>query len=155
MIHDLLIDGVSIQTYAVIVEDLSGVHTRAPLRGSNHVLPLRDGEVWTPKKRAAFGFSIGVAVLPFDPITDLGASTWDDTVALWTQNWRDLMDLLGDGSAPLEVTRILGLPSGTVSETCQAEVIGAIAPAMVGPAAARAVIDFLNLDGVWTEVAYS
>lgn len=152
LLHDLKVNGTSIQTYAVVVEDLGGLFTRPPLRGSNFTLPGVDGELWVAKPRAAYGFSIGVAVLPLVSTTGADETTLANAVKRWTTNWRALMTVLGDGSAPLTLTRVLSTVAGTVTETCSAEVTGSIAPTMIGPTASRAVIDFWNLSGGWTEV---
>lgn len=146
---DLLVDGQSIGDYATIVEDFSGLHASAPLRGSNHVLPLRPGALWVPKVAAAYGFSVGVAVLPVDPDDGTDPTGWDATVAQWATNWRALLALLDSTVAPLTLTRVVATTAGTAYEQCSAEVVGSIAPTMVGPTASRAVIDFLNLDGGW------
>lgn len=152
MIEDLLVNGTSIQTLCVI-EDPSGLYTSAPLRGSNYVLPGANGEVWTSKPYGAYGFSIGVAVLPVDSGGD-DPATPEGLVAQWTSNWRALLELVDSSSAPLTLTRVLSIAEGigSVTETCSAEVTGSIAPAMLGPYASRAVIDFWNLDGGWVEV---
>ena len=151
---DLLVDGQSIQDYATIVEDFAGVHASAPLRGANHVIPGRAGELWVPKVPAAYGFTVGVTVLPVDPVDGSDPADWEAAVAAWATNWRALLDLLDSTLVPLTLTRVVATTAGTVSETCLAEVVGSVAPSMIGPAASRAVIDFLNLDGGWEPAGY-
>lgn len=148
MIEDLLVDGTSVQTLAV-VEDPSGLYASPPLRGSNITLPGAAGEVWVPKPYGAYGFSVGVAVLPVDGDGD-DPSGLQNLVAQWTSNWRALLAMLDSSTGPLTLTRVLSTAAGTVTETCSAEVVGSIAPAMVGPYASRAVIDFWNLSGGWS-----
>jgi hypothetical protein len=151
---DLLVDGTSVQDYATILELIGDLFTTPPTRGSNYTIPGVDGVTYVPKPLAAYSFSIGVALLPSDPDTGVDPSGFSALVGQWVDNWRALTELCAPGAHT--VTRVLpSVLHGTITETCNAEVVSSIAPTMVGPHASRAVLDFVNLDGYWTPVVSS
>lgn len=146
----LLIDGTDTATLFTVVEDWSGMESGAGVRGSNYSVPGRGGEVWRRKPRDVGQVSIGIAVLPADPVTGVYPSTRDGRIAQLNANWQTIKRLVGTRRRPLSLSRRLSLADGEqVTLTASAEFTGDLGQSRINAETARAVLTFRLLDGCW------
>lgn len=147
-----LFDGTDLATFGV-VEDLGGLYSVAPRRGSNYTAPGRDGEMYAPKPKAAYTISIGIALFALD-VDGSELADEDAKARAFNQRWLDLIDLVDVGQGVL--TRRLHLPGPTLlDEECAAELVDGMQVSLLGATAGRCVLTFRNLDGGWTEAVGS
>lgn len=139
---DLLVGGTSIQTLGTIA-DFGGIFSDGPLRGSNLTIPGLAGDVYQPKVRGAYDFTVPLILR--SPVGSTNA-TRADVLATVTS----LRTLLDSSAAALALTRVR--PSGvtTVNQTCSGDYVAGLEVELVGFTAARVAIVLRNLSGVWT-----
>lgn len=150
IIETALVDGTDLADFGV-VEDLGGLYATGSRRGSNYTVPGRDGEIYVPKPRGAYGVGIGLVLYAVDP--DTGAELDDDDARTrrFNQAWLDLVDLCDPDAGPVVLTRRLSLPGGlTIDQSCSAEISGGMSPSLLNLVAGRVVLPFTNLDGTWS-----
>lgn len=140
---DLLVGATSLQTYGTIV-DFDGIFSEGPLRGANLTIPGLAGEVYVPKVRGAYDFTVPMVLR-----TPVGATSPDraDILAAVTS----LRALLDSSTAALTLNRRRPAVGGTyTTQTCQGSYESGLEVALVGFTAARVAIVLRNLSGVWT-----
>ncbi|MGE3795115.1 MAG: hypothetical protein AB7I38_14470 [Dehalococcoidia bacterium] len=150
IIETALVDGTDLADFGVI-EDLGGLYATGGRRGSNYVVPGRDGEIHVPKPRGSYAVSIGLTLYAVDP--DTGAELADDDARTrrFNQAWLDLVALCDPADGLVVLTRRLSLPGGvTLDQTCSAEITGGMSPSLLNLVAGRVVLPFTNLDGSWS-----
>ena len=142
---DLLIDGISLSSLAVI-EDFSGIMMGAPTKGEHVNIPGRAGLVFVASEWAAYSFPVPVVLL-------------GDTLGEVHANHDTLVALLDTRAAMVELTRRRTVGDGysgvDVAETCNATVNNGWSPDFIGVQGQRIVLEFTNMDGTWTPVAGS
>jgi hypothetical protein len=133
--EDLLIGGTSLKTYGKIT-DFSGILASGPLRGENVTYPGLAGDVFVPKVRGAYVFTV--------PMVLYGSLATINTAL------DNLRTLLNSSSAALAMTRHRTTGAGNVSETASGEFVGGLEPGLVGLTAGRISLDIVNLSGAWS-----
>lgn len=135
MAYDLTINGTSVTTIARVAS-WDGVFAGAPLRGDNLQIPGMAGAIHMPKVRDAYVFTV--------PLLLLGDSEGDLQDRL-----DDLRALCDSSTAALTVARTRPTGAGDVVESCQADYLGGLEPAMVNLSIGRLALDLVNLSGGW------
>lgn len=137
------INGVSLDTYAYMLTDISGIMATAPRRGSNVTVPGRHGAIRTPKR-----YDPAELVLPMWVVGALpdGSVPTDSTAAKEFFKRRDeLLLILNSGTLLLEYTR----PDGT-SRSAYAELVETLEFARIGAGPEAKVSAALSLfEGFW------
>lgn len=137
------INGVSLDTYAYMLTDISGIMSTAPRRGSNVTVPGRHGAIRTPKR-----YDPAELVLPMWVVGALpdGSVPTDSTAAEEFFKRRDeLLLILNSGTLLLEYTR----PDGT-SRSAYAELVETLEFARIGAGPEAKVSAALSLfEGFW------
>jgi hypothetical protein len=137
------INGVSLDTYAYMLTDISGIMSTAPRRGSNVTVPGRHGAIRTPKR-----YDPAELVLPMWVVGALpdGSVPTDSTAAKEFFKRRDeLLLILNSGTLLLEYTR----PDGT-SRSAYAELVETLEFARIGAGPEAKVSAALSLfEGFW------
>lgn len=143
-----LVNGVNLHaTYARTIPssgDAGGMFHQAPLRGENVVIPGRPGELFVPKVRGAARVSVPLLLRG---ATSTGAVP-PSKVPAFLENLRALHALLSTPGAPLTLARQLDLPTGTITETGEAEIEpDSLTPNLYSPFLGVAVLRFRVLNG--------
>lgn len=132
---DLLIGGTSLKDFGEILS-FAGVFASAPLRGENVQIPGLAGEVFVPKVRGAYVFTVPLVIV----------GDW----ATVNERLDGLRTLLDTSSAPLTMTRHRSVGAGTSVQTAAGDYLGGLEPELIGMSAGRIALDLVNLDGGWT-----
>lgn len=139
------VDGQSLQTYARNISSLEGKLSMPGLRGSDDIIPHRRGTRWT--KKTVDGRTLPLAMWVSDSDADgVKGTTKSARAANFDANWRALMNLLWREGDQFTLTKRFNYSGGIRIAHAKAEFGGAIAPAMVGRYAARAVINLYLSD---------
>jgi hypothetical protein len=152
VIYDtFLINGVNVLNYANIAEIWDGAKTRAPVRGSNLIIPGQDGEKHQPKTNDVPTLAVGLVVLAVDPTTGVWPADLPTRVAQLNSNVRFLTRLVGSRpDQPLVVTRRQSFMTGNEDHVALAEIGTPFAPTYLPNAmGARLSLELRILDGVW------
>lgn len=144
-------DGVSLHTYAWSVETLGGMGP-PPLRGEDIVVPLRNGEVWVPKK-----FSANVLTLSMwlrGVAADAGSGVVQETQQMYEERYNDLVRLLWTPGRQLALTKRFYDQGSLRVAVAMAEFRGGLAPVKSGRAFGRCTVDLKIAEGVFYDQAY-
>lgn len=140
MYEDLLINGTALSTFGGIVS-FDGIRAEAPLRGSNITIPGLAGDVFVPKVRSAYVFTVPLL------ISGTSLANLHDKIAT-------LKTLMNSGTTALSLERRYTTAGGggTVSQTASGDYLGGLEPNIIGWANSNAKIalDIVNLSGGWT-----
>ena len=152
MTYDALyVDGTNVLVAGCrFIEDWSPLYGTSPLRGDNHVIPGRAGEVAVPKVIGARTMPLAFVVTAADPATGVESSDLNTASKQARLNFRTLVRLLNPGGT-ITLKRVIGYPAGDETHTCTAEFLSALDPAydLGTDEFARTVVDLRLLDGVW------
>lgn len=136
MTDTILVDGVDVASAARIVKVWEGVHVGAEQRGELLTYPGRDGQVDVDQPFDATVLSLGLIVR--------GGS---GEVTGFNDQYRTLRRLCKPGKT-VTLTKQLSYSTGNEEYTATGKLLR-ITPGQLTPADYRAVVEFLNLDGLW------
>lgn len=142
----LLINGTDLQSL-VTVMDFSGLHAPGTKRGGNVTIPGVPGDLYVAKVNAAYTFDVPVAI----GYLNAGVTPATDALrrAQFLTNLRALEAVLDTGL--LALTRRLTTSSGHADMTANGEYASGLAVTLANPIAGTTVLQFINLDGCWTD----
>jgi hypothetical protein len=147
MWDDLLVNGTSLRDFGKLAPAL--LINPAPARGDNVTYPGADYETFVPKVKGSPIQPAYLTVMPWDRATKVTPSDLLAQRAQLNQNVLDLAALVVDLATPLTLTRKVSLPSGNVSQTASAELVGALQPELIVAYGGRCPLSFKILSD-WT-----
>ncbi len=138
------VDNQPLRSLAFDVQAVVEGHGIPPARGSNIVVPFRQGTKRFTKYYNERRLTLAMFVVGADP--DGGVPTNPDAMSLLYANLDTLRQTFGKRSAELSLKRVL--PDGTI-RTASAEIMGTMDFADVKGASARFVVDLQMADPFW------
>lgn len=139
-------DGVSLHTYAWSIETIGGMGP-PPLRGTDHLVPMRSGQQWVPKKFDANTITLAMWLRGVD--ADAGSGVTRATRQKYDDRWNDLIRLLWTPGRQLSLRKRFYDRGVLRSATAKAEYVGGLEPTMMGQSAGRCTVDLKIAEGVF------
>lgn len=145
----LFVNGVDLCSLTgVVVGDLHGLHAPGTRRGSNDVVPGRQGQQGVPKPLDAYAFAIPVTLLPED-----GSGVTGDTLsarrAQMLTNLRALTAGLVSATGLVPLKRRLATSGGYAETTADGEFVDGLAIQLLNAQTGQTELNFVNHDGCW------
>jgi hypothetical protein len=139
-------DGVSLHTFAWSIETLSGLGP-PDLRGEDHVIPTRMGEVWVPK---TVGSNVLTLAMWLRGIPE-HASNVEGTAskAQYQSNWNNLIRTLWKPWKQIDLRKRFYDNNILKTATAKAEYKGGLQPTMMGNKAGRCTVDMKIAGGLF------
>lgn len=143
--------GVSLNNFAWSIETLGGMAIPT-FRGEDILVPLRNGEVWVPKKftSSTITLSMWIRGVPFNS----GIGVVRETQQMYEERYNDLVRLLWTPGRQLALTKRFYDQGSLRIATAMAEFKGGLAPVKTGRTFGRCTVDLKIAEGLFFEQTY-